>query len=201
MTAFATGFIVALGLIVAIGAQNAWVLSQSMRGQHRTVIAMVCIVCDSVLITLGVYSVHHLREWLPPLVPALTWGGVALLLWLAWNAAQRAIKGSSGLKADQQVSIQSAWQIGLTALAITLLNPHVYLDTVVLIGSVGSAQVNKLAFVIGACLASLTWFTLLTGFAPKLATILRSPKHWRLFDGGMAALLTFVALSLIPLTG
>lgn len=201
MTAFATGFIVALGLIVAIGAQNAWVLSQSMRGQHRMVIAMVCIVCDSVLITLGVYSVHHLREWLPPLVPALTWGGVALLLWLAWNAAQRAIKGSSGLKADQQVSIQSAWQIGLTALAITLLNPHVYLDTVVLIGSVGSAQANKLAFVIGACLASLTWFTLLTGFAPKLATILRSPKHWRLFDGGMAALLTFVALSLIPLTG
>ncbi len=201
MTAFMTGFVVALGLIVAIGAQNAWVLSQSMRGQHRAVIAIVCIICDSALITLGVYFVHHIREWLPPLVPALTWGGVALLLWLAWKAAQRAIKGSSGLKPDRQVSIQSAWQIGLTALAITLLNPHVYLDTIVLIGSVGSSQANKLAFVIGACLASLVWFTLLTGFAPKLAMILRSPKHWRIFDGGMAALLTFVALSLIPLSG
>lgn len=201
MTAFVTGFVVALGLIVAIGAQNAWVLSQSMRGQHRAVIAMVCIVCDSVLITLGVYSVHHLREWLPSLVPVLTWAGVALLLWLAWNAAQRAIKGTGGLKADPEVRIQSAWQIGLTALAITLLNPHVYLDTVVLIGSVGSSQTNKLAFVMGACLASLTWFSLLTGLAPKLAKILRSPKHWRIFDGGMAALLSIVALSLIPFSG
>lgn len=201
MAAFATGFIVALGLIVAIGAQNAWVLSQSMRGQHRSVIAVVCIVCDSVLITLGVYSVHHLREWLPPLVPVLTWAGVALLLWLAWKAAQRAIKGTGGLSVDHEVRIQSAWQIGSTALAITLLNPHVYLDTVVLIGSVGSSQSNKLAFVMGACLASLTWFSLLTGLAPRLAKRLKSPKHWRLFDGAMALLLSMVALSLIPLSG
>lgn len=169
-----------------------------MRGQHRGVIAVVCILCDSVLITLGVYSVHHLREWLPPLVPLLTWAGVALLLWLAWNAAQRALKGTGGLQVDQQVHIQTAWQIGLTALAITLLNPHVYLDTVVLIGSVGSAQSNKLAFVVGACMASLLWFSLLTGLAPRLATLLKSAKHWRIFDAGMATLLTLVAISLIP---
>lgn len=198
MMAWATGFIVALGLIVAIGAQNAWVLSQSMRGQHRAVIASVCILCDSVLIILGVYSVHHLREWMPPLVPVLTWAGVALLLWLAFRAAQRALKGSSGLQGNQSVQRQSAWQIGLTALAITLLNPHVYLDTVVLIGSVGSAQQHKLAFVIGACMASLVWFSLLTGLAPRLAVYLRSPKHWRIFDSGMAALLCLVAISLIP---
>lgn len=198
MSVFFTGYIVALGLIVAIGAQNAWVLSQSMRGNHRTVIALVCILCDSILITLGVYGVNQLKVWVPPLIPMLSWLGVALLLWLAFNAAQRAVKGTGGLQVAKPASIQNAWQVGLTALAITLLNPHVYLDTVVLIGSVGAAQSDKLMFVFGACFASLTWFTLLTGFAPKLAMYLRSPTHWRVFDGGMAALLCLVAMTLVP---
>lgn len=209
MWSLLTGFVVGLGLIVAIGAQNAWVLSQSMRGNHRGVIATVCILCDAVLIVLGVYGLARIQAWLPALVPALTWLGIALLLWLAVKAGQRAYRGTSGLEAGQDGSMtwkesawkESAWKTGATALAITLLNPHVYLDTVVLIGSVGIQQPAPFRFVLGACLASFCWFTTLTQLAPKLRAWLRSPLHWRLFDGGMAGMLLLVAVSLLPAPG
>jgi len=87
---FLLGFGVGLSLIVAIGAQNIWVLSQSMAGANRVVIAAVCILCDCLLIVLGVFAVQQMQLWVPPLVPLLTWLGVALLLWLAWQAASRA---------------------------------------------------------------------------------------------------------------
>lgn len=199
MLSFIAGFVVAIGLIVAIGAQNAWVLSQSMRGNHRLAIAAVCIACDAGLIVLGIYGLGWIQSWLPPLVPVLTWLGIALLLWLAIQAAQRAYRGTSGLIAESGTGYDSAWKSALAALAITLLNPHVYLDTVVLIGSVGAQQHSPLAFAAGACLASLCWFSALTGFAPKLGQLLRSPLHWRLFDGGMACILMLVAGSLVPL--
>ena len=208
MGSLLTGFVVGLGLIVAIGAQNAWVLSQSMRGNHRGVIATVCIVCDAALIILGVYSLARIQAWLPPLVPILTWLGIALLLWLAVKAGQRAYRGASGLETvpggglgnagGEKAWRESAWKTGATALAITLLNPHVYLDTVVLIGSVGIQQPAPFWFVIGACMASFCWFTALTQLAPKLRAWLRSPLHWRLFDGGMAGVLLLVAASLFP---
>jgi L-lysine exporter family protein LysE/ArgO len=81
----------------------------------------------------------------------------------------------------------------LTAFAITLLNPHVYLDTVVLLGSIGNAQPSPLWFTVGACLASLCWFGALTGLAPKLKLLLSSPRRWRMFDGTVALLLTLIA--------
>ncbi|MFY0666291.1 MAG: LysE family transporter [Natronospirillum sp.] len=193
-----TGFVVALGLIVAIGAQNAWVLSQSMRGGHRGVIAAVCILCDAVLIVLGVYGIHQVQAWLPSLVPVLTALGVALLLWLAWQAARRAWLGTSGLQAVITADAGSRWKTAGTAMGITLLNPHVYLDTVVLIGSVGAQQTMPLWFTVGACLASFAWFSALTGFAPRLARWLSSPARWRAFDAGMATLLLVVAVSLVP---
>ncbi len=199
MSVFFTGYIVALGLIVAIGAQNAWVLSQSMRGNHRMVIALVCILCDAILITLGVYGVNQLKVLIPPLIPLLSWMGVALLLWLAFNAAQRAVKGTGGLQAAKPVRVQNAWQVGVTALAITLLNPHVYLHTVILIGSVGAAQGDKLAFVLGASFASLTWFTMLTGFAPQTAQLICA--HQPIGVSMMAVwapLLCLVAMTLVP---
>lgn len=192
-----TGFVVTIGLIVAIGAQNAWVLSQSMRGGHRGVIAMVCILCDAGLIILGVYGIHWVQAVVPDLVPLLTWLGVALLLWLAGQSARRAWLGTSGLQADLAAGLGGRWKTAGTALAITLLNPHVYLDTVVLIGSIGAQQAAPTWFVLGACLASFTWFTALTGFAPKLASYLRSPARWRAFDAGMSVLLVVVAVSLV----
>lgn len=194
-----TGFVVAIGLIVAIGAQNAWVLSQSMRGGHRGIIAMVCILCDAGLIILGVYGIQQVQALLPSLVPLLTTLGIALLLWLAWQAGRRAWQGTSGLQAAITDTPNSRWKTAGTALGITLLNPHVYLDTVVLIGSVGAQQAQPLWFTVGACLASLCWFSALTGFAPRVAGWLSSPARWRAFDTGMAGLLLLVAVSLVPL--
>jgi L-lysine exporter family protein LysE/ArgO len=197
MLSFFTGFSVGLSLIVAIGAQNIWVLSQSMAGANRLVIAAVCILCDAALIVTGVYSVHLIQQWLPPLVPMLTWAGVAMLLWLAFGAAQRAWQGKGALYANTAVQVDSWQKTALTALAITLLNPHVYLDTVVLIGSVGSVQAEPFWFTVGACLASFCWFSALTGLAPKLKVWLSSPLRWRLFDGLVALMLTGIALKLV----
>lgn len=196
MLSFFTGFTVGLSLIVAIGAQNIWVLSQSMAGANRLVIAVVCILCDAALIVTGVYSVQLIQQWLPPLVPVLTWAGVAMLLWLAFGAAQRAWQGQGALLANSTVQVHSWHKTALTALAITLLNPHVYLDTVVLIGSVGSAQSEPFCFTLGACLASFCWFSALTGLAPRLKVWLSSPFRWRLFDALVALMLTGIALKL-----
>jgi L-lysine exporter family protein LysE/ArgO len=196
MLSFFTGFTVGLSLIVAIGAQNIWVLSQSIAGANRLVIALVCILCDAALIVTGVYSVQLIQQWLPPLVPLLTWAGVAMLLWLAFGAAQRAWRGEGALHLSSAVQVQSWQKTALTALAITLLNPHVYLDTVVLIGSVGSVQAEPFGFTVGACLASFCWFSALTGLAPKLKVWLSSPLRWRLFDGFVALGLSGIALKL-----
>jgi len=196
MWVFATGFVVSLGLIVAIGAQNAWVLSNAMRGYHRGVIASVCILCDSILIIIGVYAIQHIQSLIPPLVPILTVLGVALLLSLAFKALMRAVKGGEGLQVSDVINQPSAVKVAITALAITLLNPHVYLDTLVLIGSVGAQQTDKLWFVVGACFASFVWFSLLTGCAPLLKRHLSSPTHWRVFDAGMGVILLAVAVSL-----
>ena len=196
MLSFLTGFTVGLSLIVAIGAQNIWVLSQSMAGANRLVIALVCILCDAALIVTGVYSVQLIQLWLPPLVPVLTWAGVAMLLWLAFDAAQRAWRGQGALHSSSVVQVQSWQKTALTALAITLLNPHVYLDTVVLIGSIGSVQAQPFWFTLGACLASFCWFSALTGLAPKLKIWLSSPLRWRLFDGLVALVLSCIALKL-----
>jgi len=196
MWSFFTGFSVGLSLIVAIGGQNIWVLSQSMAGANRLVIATVCIACDALLIVAGVSSIATLQQWIPPLVPLLTVAGVLLLLYLAYGAAKRAWQGNSGLQTDAQVQLQSSGKTALTALAITLLNPHVYLDTVVLLGSLGNAQPSAFWFTVGACLASFCWFSALTGFAPKLKLLLSSPLRWRLFDGSVALLLSLIAVKL-----
>lgn len=197
MWSLITGVVVGLGLIVAIGAQNAWVLSQSMRGANRLVIALVCIVCDVVLITAGVYGLQEVQTVLPPLVPLLTWLGAGFLLYLGWQSGKRAWQGKSSLHLNAEAVIRSPWQTTLAALAITLLNPHVYLDTLVLIGSVGNQQSSPMLFTLGAAIASIIWFTSLTAFAPRLAGMMKSERHWQLFDYSMMCVLLVVGGSLI----
>ncbi len=191
-----SGFSVGLSLIVAIGGQNIWVLSQSMAGANRVVIAAVCISCDILLIILGVCFIGQLQQWIPPLVPLLTILGIMFLCLLALQAARRAWHGTSGLVTDDSVSPEATQKLVLTALAITLLNPHVYLDTVVLLGSLAHAASSTLTFTIGACLASFCWFSALTGFAPKLKILLSSPARWRVFDATIAVILTSIAIKL-----
>lgn len=192
---FISGFFLGLSLIVAIGAQNIWVLSQSMAGANRLVIAGVCILCDASLILIGVYSANELQQWLPELLPVFTWGGIALLLYLAYGAAKRAINGTSGIALEEAVKA-SWWQTAIAAFAISLLNPHVYLDTVLLLGSIGAQQPNPTLFAFGAVAGSILWFSSLVAFSPKLKVILSSPKRWRMFDSTIAVLLCVVAVQL-----
>lgn len=196
---FLSGIMLGISLIIAIGAQNIWVLSQCMAGANRLVIALVCILCDTTLIFIGVYSASELKQWLPELLPWLTWGGILMLLYLASGSIIRAIKGTSGLKLIETVKV-SWWHTAITALAISLLNPHVYLDTVLLLGSIGALQPNPAQFAAGACLGSIIWFSSLVMFSPKLRVLLSSPLRWRIFDSGIAVILCFVAIQLYTAT-
>ncbi|MHA7879021.1 MAG: LysE/ArgO family amino acid transporter [Saccharospirillum sp.] len=197
LLSFVTGFGIAIGLIVAIGAQNAWVLSKSMRGEHPWIIATVCCSIDAVLITLGVYSIDRLQQWIPALVPVMTWLGVLLLCWLAGQAFWRAWWGTSGLVITAQGSLANGWQLAGQAMAISLLNPHVYLDTVVLIGSVGAQQAMPASFVVGAAMASTVWFFSLSGFGRYLSPKLQSVRAWRVFDAVIGVIMVLVATSLL----
>jgi L-lysine exporter family protein LysE/ArgO len=198
MTTFFAGFSLGLGLIVAIGAQNIWVLNQSMAGANRLVIALVCIGCDATLIVLGVFGASQFQRYLPALTPWLAAAGAGFLGWLAWQAARRAYAGNSGLVC-QQTTVRAALPTALAALAISLLNPHVYLDTVVLLGSVGALQPAPGWFAAGAVCASVLWFGSLTGLAPRLRRLLSSPLHWRCFDVAIAVLLLLLAIQLASL--
>lgn len=195
MSSLLAGLMLGLSLIVAIGAQNIWVLSQSMAGANRLVIAVVCILCDAGLIILGIFAASALQQVLPSLLLWFTWAGVFILLYLAFGAAKRAWHGDSGLSL-QQVQRQPWMQTAVTALAISLLNPHVYLDTVMLLGSIGALQPEPKLFALGACIASVLWFSSLTALAPLLRKWLSSAKRWRLFDGVIAVMLTSIAWQL-----
>ncbi|WP_218563962.1 LysE/ArgO family amino acid transporter [Marinospirillum perlucidum] len=198
LISFFTGLGVALGLIVAIGAQNAWVLNKSMRGEHPWVLAVVCSSLDAILVSLGVFSMEAIQAWMPALVPIMTFLGIALLLYLAIQAFWRAWQGSAGLVAETSGASVSAWHLALQALMISLLNPHVYLDTVVLIGSVGARQESAVWFVVGAGLASALWFSALTFLGRYLGPRLQSVRAWRIFDTLIGSIMLLVAASLLP---
>lgn len=202
MSSFFAGASLGLGLIVAIGAQNLWVLNQSMAGANRLVIALVCIGCDAGLIVLGVFGASRFQQDLPALTPWLAGAGALFLAWLALQAARRAYLGGSGLLCQPAVTerpVQPALATAVTALAISLLNPHVYLDTVVLLGSVGALQASPIWFAAGAICASVLWFGSLTALAPQLRRVLSSPTHWRCFDAAIAILMLLLAIQLANL--
>lgn len=193
-----TGFVVSIGLIVAIGAQNAWVLARSLSSDHRWVLALVCAGVDAVLIVVGVFGLDKVQQLLPALVPVLTALGVGLLLWLAAQSLWRAWQGTSVLVASPAAAgAAGAWTLAGQALAISVLNPHVYLDTVVLIGSVGAQQPFPALFAVGAATASLLWFSALAGLGRYLQQRLRSAWHWRCFDAAIGVVMILVAVSLL----
>ncbi|TXR54188.1 LysE/ArgO family amino acid transporter [Reinekea thalattae] len=195
MQVFWVGFSVSFGLIVAIGAQNAWVLGMSIRRHYPWLLATVCALIDSFLMATGTLFFHHLQQWLPNVVPWFTGLGIVLLLWLAFSAALRVWRGNSGLEASQTESI--SWQKALaTVLLISLLNPHVYLDTVILVGSLASASSSPWLFWSGAASASTVWFFSLAAAGKPLKNFLKSPIRWRLFDGLICVVMCWAALGL-----
>lgn len=195
----ATGFLTGAGLIMAIGTQNAFVLRQGLQRSHVGLVVGVCALGDIVLILSGAAGIGTLvHEW-PDLLQVLRFGGAAFLAWYGLQAAQRAWKGAGGLMAGQG-SEGSRRRILLACLAFTFLNPHVYLDTMVLLGSLSTPYPGRLqwVFAFGACAASVCWFLALGFGARLLQPVFRQPLAWRVLDGCIAVfMLALCALLLL----
>ncbi|WP_076997874.1 LysE/ArgO family amino acid transporter [Variovorax sp. KK3] len=181
---FATGFGLSLGLIVAIGAQNAFVLRQGLRGEHVLPVVLFCALADAMLVALGVVGMGGVLDRMPGLAPALTLGGAAFLLAYAAMAWRRALRPGK-LQAAATSGVRSPLpRVMAQTAAFTLLNPHVYLDTVLLVGAVGAQQagMGRAVFVAGSALASAGWFAALGSGARLLAPLFARPQAWRWLD-------------------
>jgi L-lysine exporter family protein LysE/ArgO len=197
LAAATSGLLLGGGLIMAIGAQNAYLLRMGLARQHVFVLAGTAALVDALLIAAGLLGLGALIQAAPALATALRWGGVVFLTWYAWAAARRAWTGGT-LGGGSMNARVSARQAVLTLLGLSLLNPHVYLDTVVLVGAIGShyAGPERAAFGAGAALASFIWFFSLTWGARFLAPWLATAKAWRWLDGVIALTMLGLAASL-----
>ncbi len=183
-TVFFQGLVLSLGLIGAIGAQNAFVLRQGLRREHVGSVVLFCAVADAVLITAGVLGMAQALRDSPGLARALALAGAAFLALYGWRALQRARQPQQLNAADGGEGLSRGAAVAQAA-AFTLLNPHVYLDTVLLVGSIGAQQPAALRgwFVAGASTASLCWFGLLGFGARWLAPWFARPRAWQVLDG------------------
>ncbi|MBM7503363.1 LysE/ArgO family amino acid transporter [Agromyces aurantiacus] len=222
-SALLAGLGLGFSLIVAIGAQNVFVLRQGIRREHVLIVAAICTASDAALILAGVGGMGAALNAAPWLVGVARWAGAAFLVGYAFLAARRALRGSeSGLAVsseDQQtggapggagrgggasspatgvLTRPAVIPVVLTCLALTWLNPHVYLDTVVLLGSVGATHGDqRWVFAAGAILASAVWFFSLAYGARLLGRVLASPRSWRILDGVIAVVMLAIAVSLV----
>ncbi len=196
MTAFLAGFSLAFSLILAIGAQNAFVLRQGLRRAHVFAVSLTCAVSDAILIAAGVAGFGWIAEAFPWVAPVLQWGGAGFLIVYGALAARSAWRGGAALVA-KGAETQSLSAALVTCLAFTWLNPHVYLDTLVLIGSVASQYGDRLLFGFGAITSSFVFFFSLGYGARALAPLFAKPAAWRVLDAAIAALMWTIAGALI----
>lgn len=174
------GFGLGFSLILAIGPQNAFVLRQGLRRAHVGPVVLVCILSDVALIAAGVAGFGALTEAAPWLAPLMRYGGAAFLVWYGVTALRAAWRGGDALEAGQgDVALRAAVA---TVLAFTWLNPHVYLDTLLLVGAVASSTAAPWAFGAGAMLASVLFFPLLGYGARLLAPVFARPRAWQGLD-------------------
>jgi L-lysine exporter family protein LysE/ArgO len=190
------GYLVALSLILAIGAQNAFVLRQGLRREHVAAVVAVCAVSDAVLIGAGVAGFGAISSALPWFAPAMRWLGVAFLLVYGALRFRAALKGGEALKPSEATAAPLR-QVLATCLLLTWANPHVYLDTVVLIGSISAQYAPyQLAFGVAAACASLSFFTALGFGARALAPVFARPQAWVWLEVGVGAVMWAIAAGL-----
>lgn len=196
MSSFIPGYLLSLSLILAIGAQNAFVLKHGLQRQHVLPIVLTCALSDAILILVGVAGFGTLAKSVPWFETVMRFGGAAFLLWYGWRNALSAWHGTEAL-VGQAPPVAPLGKTLLTLLAITWLNPHVYLDTVVLIGSISAQYADRMSFAIGAVLASLSFFIALGFGARLLSPLFAKPSSWRILDGVIALTMWSIAASLL----
>ena len=197
LLALTSGLALGLGLIVAIGAQNAFVLRQGLRVEHVAAVVAVCTVSDLTLIAGGVLGAGAVLSRVQWLIPVICFAGAAFLLGYGVLAARRALRPGALLPDAAGGKSGLAVAVG-TCLALTWLNPHVYLDTVVLLGSMSSTYGDhRWQFGAGAGLGSALWFTGLGYGARLLRPVFARPAAWRVLDAGIAVVMVGLAVSLV----
>ncbi len=191
------GFLTGLSLIVAIGAQNAFVLRQGIRREHVLTVVVVCAAADAVLVTAGILGLGAAISTHPVAITVARVGGAGFLAAFAVLALRRARRPERLLPADDAPATHLG--VLLACLGFTFLNPHVYLDTVVLLGSLASqhGDPGRWAFGAGAVAASVTWFVSLGFGARRLRPLFARPRSWQLLDYGVAAVMATLAVALL----
>jgi L-lysine exporter family protein LysE/ArgO len=197
LTIFLQGFALGAAMILPLGPQNVFVMNQGIRRQYHLMIALLCALSDIALICAGIFGGSALLSRSPLLLQLVTWGGVAFLLWYGWGAFRTAFSQQLALATAEEMK-QSRWRIVVTMLAVTWLNPHVYLDTFVVLGSLGSQLAPEIRswFALGAASASLTWFFALALLASWLAPWLQTQLAQRIINVLVGLVMWSIALQL-----
>lgn len=197
MQAMLLGFMTGGGLIVAIGAQNAYVLRMGILRRFVLPVVLFCSLSDALLIAAGIAGMGTLLEKAPILLAATRYAGIAFLVWYGTKALRRALSpvGMQATEADDT----TLTKVIATCALFTFLNPHVYLDTVILMGSIAGQQPPDLRFWfgLGGCLASLVWFSALGFGARWLAPLFQKPRAWQVLDALIAVMMFTLALFLL----
>ena len=198
MTAFITGFFTSLTLILAIGAQNAFVLRTGLLGRHVFWVCLTCALSDAILISLGVAGFERATAAVPWIAPALTYGGALFLFTYGALRFRAAFAGTDAIDLSKAAPPKRLWASLTACLAITWLNPHVYLDTMVLLGAVSAQFIGqKPIFAAGAVLASFCFFFSL-GFGARLARpLFQSAKAWRFLEAVIGGIIWAIAAGLL----
>ena len=197
LSALVTGALTGLSLIVVIGAQNAFVLRQGIRRSHVGVVVAICAVSDLALILAGVAGVGAVVDRAGWLIDVVTWLGVVFLVGYGIASIRRALRPQT-LEASGRAEV-TVRAVALQVLALTWLNPHVYLDTVVLLGSIAQSHgpTGRWWFGAGASIGSVVWFTALGFGATRLAPLLARPRAWQVLDLTIGLVMFVIAASLV----
>ncbi len=197
LATYLQGFALSAAMILPLGPQNVFVMNQGIRRHYHLMTASLCALSDIVLISAGIFGGSALLGSSPLLLALVTWGGVAFLLWYGWGAFRTAFSKHLALAAAEEMK-QSRWRILATMLAVTWLNPHVYLDTFVVLGSLGGQLAPDIRswFALGAVSASILWFFALALLASWLAPWLRTQTAQRIINVLVGLVMWGIALQL-----
>lgn len=198
LAVYLQGFALSAAMILPLGPQNAFVMNQGIKRQHHLMSAALCALSDIILICAGIFGGSALLNSSPLLLALVTWGGVAFLLWYGWGALTAAWRGDSSSSSTIAAGAQGRWRIIVTLLAVTWLNPHVYLDTFVVLGSLGGQLLPDVRrwFAFGAVSASVAWFFALALLAAWLSPWLNRPTSQRVINLLVGSVMWFIAFQL-----